>query len=452
MTSNAAKPGAEKSAGRVALVALHAGYSHSSPALHSIQAFSADQPYSAHMRCFEALLNTNHQALLEALVAFNPVLIGFSTYLWNVQASLRLADLLKQLLPACRIVFGGPEAGPRGRELLQSQRAVDFVITGEGEAAFRDLARWTLYREGELERIAGLCFRRQDRVVVNPMRVLTVEEIPSTISMGLANFDKPLVYWETSRGCPFECEFCDVIMYLGRKQRHKEPDQVIAELDVLYEIGYRMIFLSDDNFTVYRRRAKELLTALAEWNNTRKQGRVMFSTQLSIDAAADHGVPPEAFEDKQAFTQYMKKIRSAYVELARESVNCMTLQPPNSILRGQEVFDKYDSRLPDTERRSALNPARVAALFAVHQAELDILRQVFAISAARTSSGFPATFEEAQSRLGDEPLTSPFDGSRYEYQQLEEGKGFSLKVREAKIGDIDLPGINFQFFQSDAAE
>jgi radical SAM superfamily enzyme YgiQ (UPF0313 family) len=92
---------------------------------------------------------------------------------------------------------------------------------------------------------------------------------------------------QTSRGCPFECEFCDVIQYLGRKQRHKSPEQVIAELDVLYGHGYRVVFLADDNFTVYRARAKELLTALAEWNDSRTEGRVAFSTQVSIDCARD---------------------------------------------------------------------------------------------------------------------------------------------------------------------
>ncbi len=92
---------------------------------------------------------------------------------------------------------------------------------------------------------------------------------------------------QTSRGCPFECEFCDVIQYLGRKQRHKPPALVIAELEVLYGLGYRSVFLADDNFTVYRARAKELLAALARWNDARMDGRVSFSTQVSIDCARD---------------------------------------------------------------------------------------------------------------------------------------------------------------------
>jgi len=92
---------------------------------------------------------------------------------------------------------------------------------------------------------------------------------------------------QTSRGCPFECEFCDVIQYLGRKQRHKKPPQVLAELDVLYQHGYRTVFLADDNFTAHRSRAKELLEALKHWNQSRQGRKVDFVTQLSIDISKD---------------------------------------------------------------------------------------------------------------------------------------------------------------------
>ncbi len=92
---------------------------------------------------------------------------------------------------------------------------------------------------------------------------------------------------QTSRGCPFECEFCDVIQYLGRKQRHKPVGQVLAELDQLYRLGYRSVFLADDNFTVYRARAKELLVALRDWNARQTDGRMRLMSQVSIDAAGD---------------------------------------------------------------------------------------------------------------------------------------------------------------------
>lgn len=90
---------------------------------------------------------------------------------------------------------------------------------------------------------------------------------------------------QTSRGCPFECEFCDVIVYVGRRQRFKPVDRVLAELDVLYDLGYRNIFLADDNLTAHRGHAIELLSAIRDWNRSRTRGEVGFNTQLSMDMA-----------------------------------------------------------------------------------------------------------------------------------------------------------------------
>ena len=94
---------------------------------------------------------------------------------------------------------------------------------------------------------------------------------------------------QTSRGCPFECEFCDVIQYLGRKQRFKTGAQITAELDELHRHGYRRIFLCDDNFTVARKRAREILDVLSSWNaRHRDDGGMAFHTQASIEASEDH--------------------------------------------------------------------------------------------------------------------------------------------------------------------
>ncbi|WP_186399975.1 radical SAM protein [Stappia sp. P2PMeth1] len=92
---------------------------------------------------------------------------------------------------------------------------------------------------------------------------------------------------QTSRGCPFECSFCDVIQYLGRVQRHKPIANVLAEAQVLYDLGYRSINLSDDNFTVNRKKSRVLLEGLAGWNGRDGRQPVQFATQASIDLSRD---------------------------------------------------------------------------------------------------------------------------------------------------------------------
>lgn len=92
---------------------------------------------------------------------------------------------------------------------------------------------------------------------------------------------------QTTRGCPFDCEFCDVIRYNGRKQRHKDLSQVVRELDALHAAGFRQVFLTDDNFTVHRQFARGALEALAEWNAGHATDPIRFVTQASIDIARD---------------------------------------------------------------------------------------------------------------------------------------------------------------------
>ena len=92
---------------------------------------------------------------------------------------------------------------------------------------------------------------------------------------------------QTTRGCPFNCEFCDVIQYQGRKQRHKTIDQVITELGALHAHGFREVFIADDNFTVHRRWAREVLGALIRFNAEHADDPVRFMTQASLDVARE---------------------------------------------------------------------------------------------------------------------------------------------------------------------
>ncbi|TAH38023.1 MAG: radical SAM protein [Planctomycetota bacterium] len=144
--------------------------------------------------------------------------------------------------------------------------------------------------QGELEGVAGELFSDLEQ---GTLRADYAGERPDLSATPVPRWDlypneRTLMgAVQTSRGCPFECEFCDVIPYVGRKQRTKSVGQILAELDTLYGIGYREVFFADDNFSASRRFAKELLAALAGWNARRAHGRMGFMTELSIDGARD---------------------------------------------------------------------------------------------------------------------------------------------------------------------
>lgn len=118
----------------------------------------------------------------------------------------------------------------------------------------------------------------------------TRPDLSKSVAPDLSIYPNELVLLGTlqaSRGCPFECEFCDVIQYLGRKQRYKPVDAIISELNTLAEHGYTDVFITDDNLTANRKKAKEILLAITEWNGKRDNHRIGFTTQLSIDSASD---------------------------------------------------------------------------------------------------------------------------------------------------------------------
>jgi radical SAM superfamily enzyme YgiQ (UPF0313 family) len=190
--------------------------------------------------------------------------IGITGKVSQCRRMITLADEFRRR--GKRVVIGGPHAS-LNPEVLRPH--CDVLVRGEAEeiasAIFSDL---------------GAGRPREEYVGEKPDLALS----PRPRWDLYPNDEAMMGAVQTSRGCPFECEFCDVIQYLGRKQRHKPIANVLAELDELDRVGYPRVFLADDNFTVYRQRCKELLQAISHW----RRGRSMsFLTQVSIDAARD---------------------------------------------------------------------------------------------------------------------------------------------------------------------
>ena len=182
----------------------------------------------------------------------------------------RMAQLAAEFRRRGRlVVIGGPYASLSPQRMREH---ADVLFIGEAEETWpRFLAD---YRSGTWQ------------TEYRATRTIALDESPAPAMHLLQRRDYSMGVVQTSRGCPFECEFCDVIVYLGRKQRHKSPERVVAELETLHRLGYRRVFLSDDNLTAHRARARAIMQAVANWQRTKPE-RVFLVTQLSIDVARD---------------------------------------------------------------------------------------------------------------------------------------------------------------------
>lgn len=220
------------------------------------------------------------------------------------------------------VVSGGPSAslGPdRWRQFS------DVLFIGEAERTWpRFLAEW---REG----------RHSDTYHEKEMVDIALSPVPDYRPLGKGTADRFLGgVIQTSRGCPFNCEFCAVIAFSGRKMRYKTPAAVMAEVQQMYDLGKRFIFLADDNFSAGRKEARPILEAIRDWNRKQREPMV-FSTQLSIDIARDADFLKLAAE--AGLTRVYIGIESPSEESLRETRKLQNVR--NDMLAGLRAFHEH---------------------------------------------------------------------------------------------------------------
>jgi len=169
------------------------------------------------------------------------------------------------------VAVGGPYATAMYQELEAAE--ADYLILDEGEITI------PMFLEALAQGETSGKFRATEKPDV------THTPIPRFDLLNLDAYSEMAVQF--SRGCPFQCEFCDIIVLYGRKPRTKDPQQLIAELDALYDLGWRRgIFMVDDNFIGNKRNVKLLLKALIPWMEERGYP-FSFDTEASVDLAND---------------------------------------------------------------------------------------------------------------------------------------------------------------------
>jgi radical SAM superfamily enzyme YgiQ (UPF0313 family) len=217
------------------------------------------------VRCLE-FTGARSAEILQAIIDEKPAVACFSCYIWNMELLSSVWGALKAALPEVRIVLGGPQAYPHSDAVLRDHPEVDVIALGEAETTFPALLKAWL--EGEpLERVPGLAYRSQGGVLKTPEPppLQDLDALPSAYlsgSVDIAPTDKAFTI-ETSRGCPFDCKYCD---WPGRLQKVRafSIDRVVAEVEYIVKRapGVAKFMLADSDIFIDKARARELLTRL----------------------------------------------------------------------------------------------------------------------------------------------------------------------------------------------
>lgn len=229
---------------KIALFAVNGGYTHTNLAVRCLRRELAEHGFSAVV--LEHNLRDRTDAMLDSLVAADADLYGFSCYIWNLSVMLTLAADLKALRPESVICFGGPEVS-YAQERFDGRAGIDYLISGEGEEAFLTLVRaLESGKRPSSRRISG------NPISLRPGIAYDAEE----------DLTGKLVYYESARGCPFQCSYC--LSSRTEGIRAKPADEVIADLLAFSGRGVRTVKLVDRTFNFDRARANTIWRALLD--------------------------------------------------------------------------------------------------------------------------------------------------------------------------------------------
>jgi len=246
----------------IILSTLNAKYIHSSLALRYLKAYSENE--FTNIQICEYSINEPLMTILTDLYEKKPDVIGFSCYIWNIEETIQLIQMIKKVQPDILIVLGGPEVSYDIPYWFERVKEIDMIVYGEGEATFKKLLQ-TIQRGNGLEEVRGIAYRTDQGHRMNiPQPKINLDDIPSPYQdeEDLATLQDKIVYFEASRGCPFSCAYCLSSIETG--VRYFSVERVKKDLLKLINSGVKTIKFVDRTFNIHKKYAMEIFRFLIE--------------------------------------------------------------------------------------------------------------------------------------------------------------------------------------------
>lgn len=261
---------------KILLAACNAKYIHSNLAVYDLQAYASD--YADHIVLKEYTINQQKDDIMRDIYLEHPDVVCVSCYIWNLSFVKELmADLIK-ILPGADFWAGGPEVSYDAEKFLTENSEFKGVMVGEGEETFKELAGHYVEKNPQnLKNMTGICYRDGDQITHNGWRqIMNLSSIPF-IYKDLSEFKNRIIYYESSRGCPFSCSYC--LSSIDKKLRFRDTETVKKELQFFIDNKVPQVKFVDRTFNCKHDHAMAIWKYINEHDN----GVTNFHFEISAD-------------------------------------------------------------------------------------------------------------------------------------------------------------------------
>ena len=251
-------------------------YIHSNLAVYDLQAYASD--YADHIVLKEYTINQQKDDIMRDIYLEHPDVVCVSCYIWNLSFVKELmADLIK-ILPGADFWAGGPEVSYDAEKFLTENSEFKGVMVGEGEETFKELAGYYVEKNPQnLKDMTGICYRDGDQIIHNGWRhIMDLSSIPF-IYKDLSEFKNRIIYYESSRGCPFSCSYC--LSSIDKKLRFRDTETVKKELQFFIDNKVPQVKFVDRTFNCKHDHAMAIWKYINEHDN----GVTNFHFEISAD-------------------------------------------------------------------------------------------------------------------------------------------------------------------------
>lgn len=260
---------------KILLAACNAKYIHSNLAVYDLKAYSSD--YDEHVILREYTINQPKDEILKDIYSSGADVVCFSCYIWNVSFVRELIRDLVKILPKTAFWAGGPEVSYDAEKFLTEMPEMTGVMVGEGEKTFHDLLEFYIDGKDSLEEISGITYRSGDKIIHNGWRELMDLSAIPFVYEHLEKFENRIIYYESSRGCPFSCSYC--LSSIDKKLRFRDLELVKKELQFFLDHRVPQVKFVDRTFNCKHEHAMTIWKYILEHDN----GVTNFHFEISAD-------------------------------------------------------------------------------------------------------------------------------------------------------------------------